>query len=200
MPASTKKAVKTKTDNCRDRKRAASIQNWLKKPWVKQYLQKAAKVHLKKYHDTVGALRKRQTELHKEVKEKKKENFHLRRDVFVHTRAAENARKNLGTAKDKNEGLRKQLRETQEERGDWKQKARTARREGEAAAWDEAEPENESLRASLKKAQAKCRGLSTEKNRFLQNASKAQQANYYELVRRPRGPRASDRDGCFGAQ
>ena len=178
----------------------------------------------------MGALRKRQTELHKEVKEKKKENFHLRRDVFVHTvvgtlsmhlsaqathkapehiaqassiryhgneklqqpptwqhrspptqlrnittpakettttvqrptqklsvspqRAAENARKNLGTAKDKNEGLRKQLRETQEERDDWKQKARTARREGEAAAWDEAEPENESLRASLKKAQA----------------------------------------------
>jgi len=69
-------------------------------------------------------------------------------------RASENARKNLDTAKDKNQGLRKQLRETQEERDDWKDKARTARREGEAAAWKEAEPENESLRASLKKAQA----------------------------------------------
>ena len=85
MPASGQKALKTKTDNCRDCKRAASIQNWVKKPWVKQYLQKAANVHLKKYHDTVGALRKRQTELHKEVKEKKKDNFLLRRDVFVHT-------------------------------------------------------------------------------------------------------------------
>ena len=83
MPASSKKAVKPKTDNCRDRKRAASLKNWVAKPWVKQFLKEAAQKHLQHFHNTCATLRREKADLSKQVKTQRKELFVMRRDKFV---------------------------------------------------------------------------------------------------------------------
>ncbi|CAK0910252.1 unnamed protein product [Prorocentrum cordatum] len=194
MPARSKKAQTTKQNNCRDRKRAASIAKWLKKPWVKEHLRRGLEVHLQKVRNNVKTLKQQKADLQKEVAAKKKDNFYLRRDVFLHTA--------FDRVKSKNDALHNQLAEARGERDAAKRTARTAlakgKREGEEAAWEKANKELCSLQTALSKAKNRC--ISTEKSRFMLNASRAQREAYHELAKRPKGRGASLRDGCFGTQ
>ncbi|CAK0876284.1 unnamed protein product [Prorocentrum cordatum] len=183
MPAFSKEAVKTKTDNCRDRKRAASLNNWVAKPWVKQFLKEAAQKHLQKFHNTCATLRREKADLSKQVKTQRKELFVMRRDKFVAERAAENNRKayeRATTGKDKLDGvveeaarLRQQLRKARAE----------GRAEGAAAAKREAAKEHNSLQNALWENKAKYNKLLSEKCRFLALATAAQRENYFELAK-----------------
>ncbi|CAK0861657.1 unnamed protein product, partial [Prorocentrum cordatum] len=164
MPASSKKARKIKQDSCRDRKRAASIQNWLKKPWVREHIRRGLDLALKQTRNTVGALRKRQAELQKE-----------------------NASKAFDRVKSNSEKLNSLLGEACDERDAAKREARAARAEGkrggEAAAWNEANKERCALQTALQKAKEKNRCFSLERARFLTNASRAQREAYHELAK-----------------
>ncbi|CAK0892727.1 unnamed protein product, partial [Prorocentrum cordatum] len=117
MPASSAKAIKEKTDRCRDRKRTASLMKWVAKRLVKQYLKDAAQRHLRKFHNTCATLRRDKAELAKTVKSQKKDLFLLRRDKFV-AEAYDRAKKKndkLDNVVEEAARLRRQLRKAKAE-------------------------------------------------------------------------------------